>query len=421
MCARVQPSPPPEPTDWLGMALWVALGVAGVAVFCLVLCVQWVRDSVLACLTRTTDKGNHKHKGKGKGKGGGKEAGGEGAMEGGAVGREALVASWEAKFLGRQIAPGMQGISGSGKVHELTLKKRAYLGPTSMSSELSLLTCNMAHVRGGTLVMDPFCGTGSILLWAAKLGAHVLGCDIDLLTLRGKAIGEQGNRNVFDNFRQYGLPQPEIVRADNHLRPWTGASGSLSLSPGGGASGDAQRGDPGWVDSIVADPPYGIRAGGRKSQAGGRHGSVREIPEDMTHNHIPSTVGYPLVECIDDLMDAAAQMLRVGGRMAYWMPAVAGVTDHMPEDLAEHPCLAHVSACMQMLAGNISRFLVTVVKVRAWDPATQAAWDAHRASERPRPVYACFDDGTAAKLGERARRERVEAGDTSLRGRSKQH
>ena len=75
MCARVQPSPPPEPTDWLGMALWVALGVAGVAVFCLVLCVQWVRDSVLACLTRTTDKGNHKHTGKGKGMGGAESPG----------------------------------------------------------------------------------------------------------------------------------------------------------------------------------------------------------------------------------------------------------------------------------------------------------------------------------------------------------
>jgi hypothetical protein len=76
-------APPPEPTDWLGMALWVALGVAGVAVFCLVLCVQWVRDSVLDCLARPTDKGSHKHKGKGKGKGkGGAESPARAAKKG---------------------------------------------------------------------------------------------------------------------------------------------------------------------------------------------------------------------------------------------------------------------------------------------------------------------------------------------------
>jgi len=320
--------------------------------------------------------------------------------------RARLVGSWRAKFVGREIALGQESNKAVG---QLTLKNRAYLGPTSMTSQLSLLTCNMARVRGGTLVMDPFCGTGSILIWAAKLGAHVLGGDIDLLTLRGKALGEKGNKNVFDNFAQYGLPPPEIVRADNHMRPWTGARG--------GVSGD--EGDPGWLDSIVADPPYGIRAGGRKSQAGGKRGVVGDIPEHRKKDHIPSTVGYPLVECIDDLMDTAAQMLRVGGRMAYWMPAVQGVTDSMPEHLASHPCLAHVSACEQMLACNISRFLVTVEKVKAWNPDTQATWDAHRASERPKPVYSCFDDGTALTLGERHRQKMAKAGTRNYLGRSK--
>jgi tRNA (guanine10-N2)-methyltransferase len=65
-----------------------------------------------------------------------------------------------------------------------SLKDRRYLGPTSMDHELSCIMCNHGHVRPGSLVLDPFAGTGSILVAAASYGARVLGCDIDLRVLR---------------------------------------------------------------------------------------------------------------------------------------------------------------------------------------------------------------------------------------------
>ena len=48
-------------------------------------------------------------------------------------------------------------------VSKCDLKKRPYLGPTSMDNELSLVMANMALVRKGSVVLDPFVGTGSIL------------------------------------------------------------------------------------------------------------------------------------------------------------------------------------------------------------------------------------------------------------------
>ena len=55
-------------------------------------------------------------------------------------------------------------------VTELALPKRAYLGPTSLEPLLALAMCNMAAVGQGSLVMDPFVGTGSILV--AGAGGH---------------------------------------------------------------------------------------------------------------------------------------------------------------------------------------------------------------------------------------------------------
>jgi len=44
------------------------------------------------------------------------------------------------------------------------LKKRPYLGPTSMDNELALVMANMVLAGKGKLCFDPFVGTGSILV-----------------------------------------------------------------------------------------------------------------------------------------------------------------------------------------------------------------------------------------------------------------
>jgi tRNA G10 N-methylase Trm11 len=45
-----------------------------------------------------------------------------------------------------------------------SLKKRSYLGTTSMSAEWSLLMANMGLVRTDCFVFDPFVGTGADLI-----------------------------------------------------------------------------------------------------------------------------------------------------------------------------------------------------------------------------------------------------------------
>ncbi len=60
------------------------------------------------------------------------------------------------------------------------------------------------------------------------------------------------------------------------------------------------------LDAIVGDPPYGVRAGGRKSK---RNPDAR-IMNRATY--IPSTAPYTLTECLGDLLEFAAVLLVVG-------------------------------------------------------------------------------------------------------------
>lgn len=43
---------------------------------------------------------------------------------------------------------------------ELNLKKRKFIGNTSMDAQLSLIMANIAQVKSGDFVLDPFVGSG---------------------------------------------------------------------------------------------------------------------------------------------------------------------------------------------------------------------------------------------------------------------
>mmetsp|Transcript_9634 Transcript_9634/g.29210 ORF Transcript_9634/g.29210 Transcript_9634/m.29210 type:complete len:298 (-) Transcript_9634:1730-2623(-) len=105
-------------------------------------------------------------------------------------------------FFALKVADGGQGI-----VQSYTLKKRKYIGTTSMDAELSFIMANQALLQEGSIVMDPFVGTGSIIVSAAAFGASVIGSDIDINVLRGK-----DSASISSNFEQYGLNPPLAIR-----------------------------------------------------------------------------------------------------------------------------------------------------------------------------------------------------------------
>lgn len=117
-------------------------------------------------------------------------------------------------------------------------------------------------------------------------------------------------------------------------------------------------------DAIICDPPYGVRAGGRKS--GGRKllkGIVAPytVPDDKRTDHIPSTAAYSLVECVHDLLDLAARMLVMGGRLVFFYP-VLREEDCAFNQFPEHPCFTLISSSEQILSSRYSRVLLTMVK-----------------------------------------------------------
>ena len=114
------------------------------------------------------------------------------------------------------------------KLHFYTkyvLTKRKYIGPTATDHLLSFLMANFAQIKEGQMVIDPFVGTGSLLIPPSHYKALCFGCDLDVRVLRGYSVGytrkseedktpEKMKGDIFSNFDDYNLVRPQIVRQD---------------------------------------------------------------------------------------------------------------------------------------------------------------------------------------------------------------
>ncbi|CAD6569288.1 MAG: hypothetical protein TREMPRED_005174 [Tremellales sp. Tagirdzhanova-0007] len=193
-----------------------------------------------------------------------------------------------------------------------SVKSRAFYGNTSMDSEMGFLLAGQALPAPGKIIYDPFVGTGSLLYPCAHWGALVLGSDIDGRQMRGKAKGN-------------GLV-PGILRAAAQYAVQDRFLDCLTFDV---TRGPLRRG--GWVDAIVTDPPYGVRAGAKRSGKKATHKkpmlSEPFLLSDGTFAHanpgyIPPFRPYELAHLTLDLVLLARYLLVPKGRLVFFLPTV---------------------------------------------------------------------------------------------------
>ncbi|WP_456471514.1 TIGR01177 family methyltransferase [Methanocaldococcus sp.] len=110
---------------------------------------------------------------------------------------------------------------------------RKYFHPGCIMPKLARAMVNLARVKEGDLILDPFCGTGGFLIEAGLLGAKIIGCDIDWRMSRGSLI----------NLEDYGLLDKVIKIKTLDAKYVKEFLKELNIDK---------------VDAIVTDPPYGI-------------------------------------------------------------------------------------------------------------------------------------------------------------------
>jgi tRNA (guanine10-N2)-methyltransferase len=241
------------------------------------------------------------------------------------------------------------------------LKSRYYLGPTSTDHELAFMMANQAELKEGDIVFDPFVGTGSILIACSVIGCSCFGADIDLRVLQGYSVGRKVKKSlpgteeikrddVFANFKFYGLPKPWIVAMDISYPTLKISKTKLKF------------------DAIVWDPPYGVKAGPKKTKAKDK----ASVKEHRWNKEDESTLGiftkkenYETNKIYYTLLNLASKILKTGGRLVFLFHTDVTYTEEMNK-FPEHPCFKLVHSCENPLMTKRSRHSIKMVKI--WEP-----------------------------------------------------
>jgi len=132
-------------------------------------------------------------------------------------------------------------------------RSRAFFHPSAIFPKLSRALVNLSGVQPGEAFMDPFCGTGSLLIEASIIGAEPLGIDIARKMVRG------ARRNSI----KYGQPWLGLVRADSRSLPIREVSAVATDIPYGRASSAGGLRSSEILRSLVEGAPAVLPEGGK--------------------------------------------------------------------------------------------------------------------------------------------------------------
>jgi tRNA (guanine10-N2)-dimethyltransferase len=132
-------------------------------------------------------------------------------------------------FIGKRLA----GIDRSA-FEERKVQNRPYFSPVSLHPRLARALVNLSRVKEGQSLLDPFCGTGGVLMEASIVGAQPIGSDIDSRMVEGceENLGSLGIHNI----HLFKSDISDVKKEVEH------------------------------VDAIATDPPYGKAATTNKEE-----------------------------------------------------------------------------------------------------------------------------------------------------------
>jgi len=146
---------------------------------------------------------------------------------------------------------------------------RPFFVPSAIHPKTARLMVNLSRVTPGNLFLDPFCGTGGLLLEAAEIGCVPIGVDISPTILAG----------CRENLEHY-------------LVAFNGVLGDARSPPFGSES----------INAIATDPPYGRSSSTKGAKVRGLIQSSLECLADLLNPEKYLCLALPFEQFTEDII-----------------------------------------------------------------------------------------------------------------------
>lgn len=161
-------------------------------------------------------------------------------------------------------------------------RKRPFFHPSAVQAKLARCMVNLAQPKKGDLVIDPFCGTASMLIEAGLIGCRVMGLDVRKHMIDGS----------LRNLSHYDIKPEGMILADAKNLPIT-KTGCIVTDPPYGRSATTL----GWstkqiVEKFLSNADAVIAKGRRICMASPKSIRIGEIGERLGFKHLESHLVY---------------------------------------------------------------------------------------------------------------------------------
>jgi tRNA (guanine10-N2)-dimethyltransferase len=173
-------------------------------------------------------------------------------------------------------------------------RKKPFFHPSAMPSKMARCMVNLAHGKAESLVLDPFCGTGTSLIEASYIGCRAVGVDAQKRMVLGTR----------KNLRFFNISAEGLVLADSRKPPFF------------------------KVDCVITDPPYG-----RSS----------------------STLKSTTEQLVKDVLASSLELLGTGQRICIASPKTLNIA-HLGKELGYRHVESHFAYIHQSLTREIAVF-----------------------------------------------------------------
>ncbi len=111
---------------------------------------------------------------------------------------------------------------------------------------------------------------------------------------------------------------------------------------------------PSFLDAIITDPPYGVRAGAKKIKP----------RSSASSKSYPETEIYPMQNVVSDLINFSWKLLKMNGRLVFWLPTFT--EEFSVRELPECSGMRVKYQCVQVF-GKWSRVMIVMEKVGEYE------------------------------------------------------
>jgi tRNA (guanine10-N2)-dimethyltransferase len=161
-------------------------------------------------------------------------------------------------------------------------RKKPFFHPSAMQAKLARCMVNLAEPRAGELVLDPFCGTGTMLIEAALVDCRAVGLDVQRRMVRG----------TLRNMTYFSLEPEGVIVADAQSMPLTKVDCVVTDPPYGTSATTLKRSMRQIVEQVLTAAHALMPKGRRVCIAMPRNINVKSIAAGLGYNHIESHFVY---------------------------------------------------------------------------------------------------------------------------------